>query len=235
MSIGQVWPSLIYSLPLLNEPHQWRAIKFLRVGSSVMASTPDFDFVWRNTKGLYAKFISMMSPKSSVIENDGELMLMAFHAHFLPQQQYCQVYALFCLFTLWFIDEDASFFHFFNKLTNIRSWRCLSSSKSNIAIFPSVVQPYSFSGIIQLIICEIRYELSVTIHEISTSWKKTLDGGPNMTYMHTSVIGHYNPSDRITINLLYSQGFRKKSAESKRVTEEIVFHISFCCRYPSRG
>ena len=27
-------------------------------------------------------------------------------------------------------------------------------------------------------ICQIRHELSVTIHEISTSWKKTLDGGP---------------------------------------------------------
>ena len=31
---------------------------------------------------------------------------------------------------------------------------------------------------ISLISCQIRYELSVTIHEISTSWKKTLDGGP---------------------------------------------------------
>ena len=35
----------------------------------------------------------------------------------------------FWLFTLWFIDEDASFFHFFHKITNIRSWRCFSSSK----------------------------------------------------------------------------------------------------------
>ena len=35
----------------------------------------------------------------------------------------------FWLFTLWFIDEDASFFNFFHKITNIRSWRCFSSSK----------------------------------------------------------------------------------------------------------
>ena len=47
---------------------------------------------------------------------------------------------------------------------------------------PSVVQaytqPYSFGGRIKLIICQIRHELNVIIHEISTSWKKTLDGGP---------------------------------------------------------
>ena len=56
--------------------------------------------------------------------------------------------------------------------------------QSNFTIFPSVVQaytqPYSFGRRIQLIICQIRRELSVIIHEISTSWmKKTLDGGPN--------------------------------------------------------
>ena len=56
--------------------------------------------------------------------------------------------------------------------------------QSNNAIFPSVVQaytqPYSFGGRIKLIICQSWHELSVTIHEISTSCKKkkTLDGGP---------------------------------------------------------
>ena len=48
---------------------------------------------------------------------------------------------------------------------------------------PSVVQaytqPYPFDGSIKLIICQIRHELSVTIHEINTILKnKTLDGGP---------------------------------------------------------
>ena len=62
----------------------------------------------------------------------------------------------FWLFTLCFINEDATFFHFFHKITNIRSWRCFSSSKvrtqfshtfCNItmifAIFPNVVQAYT--------------------------------------------------------------------------------------------
>ena len=40
-------------------------------------------------------------------------------------------------------------------------------------------QPYKFGGRIKLIICQIRHELSVTIHEISISWKKTLVGGSN--------------------------------------------------------
>ena len=42
--------------------------------------------------------------------------------------------------------------------------------QSNVAIFNSVVQaytqPYSLSGRIKLIICQIRHELSVTIHEV---------------------------------------------------------------------
>ena len=48
--------------------------------------------------------------------------------------------------------------------------------QSDVAIFPSVVQaytqPYSFGGRIRLIICQIRHELSVTIYEMNTSWKK---------------------------------------------------------------
>ena len=35
----------------------------------------------------------------------------------------------FLVFTLLFIDEDASFFHFFHKITNIRGWRWFSSFK----------------------------------------------------------------------------------------------------------
>ena len=49
-------------------------------------------------------------------------------------------------------------------------------------VFSSVVQaytqPYSICGRLKLIICQIRHELSITIHKISTSWKKKLDGGP---------------------------------------------------------
>ena len=38
---------------------------------------------------------------------------------------------------------------------------------------------YMWFCVASLIIYQIRHELSVTIHEISTSWKKnTLDGGP---------------------------------------------------------
>ena len=43
-------------------------------------------------------------------------------------------------------------------------------------IVQAYTQQYSFGGRIKLIICQIRYELSV--HEISTSWKKTLDDEP---------------------------------------------------------
>ena len=56
-----------------------------------------------------------------------------------------------------------------------------SSVNRSLAIFPSIVQaytqPYSFGGWIQLIIYQIGHKLSVTIHEISTSWKKAFDDG----------------------------------------------------------
>ena len=91
-----------------------------------MASTPQLiELCMASYQGLYAKFVLIISPKCSIIENDGELMLMAIHAHFLPQQQFSRLYALF----LAFIDEVASFFHFLHKITNIRSRRCFSSSK----------------------------------------------------------------------------------------------------------
>ena len=65
----------------------------------------------------------------------------------------------FWLFTLWwFIDEDASFFHFFHKLMNIRSWQCFSSSKirmqfshtfCNITMIFKVISQF-FSALLKL-------------------------------------------------------------------------------------
>ena len=82
----------------------------------------------------------------------------------------------FCLFTYlprskWASSEEMVFF--------------LPKSASSVsrlqAHFSSVVQAYtqaySFGGRIKIIICQIRHVLSVTIHEVSISWKKTLDGG----------------------------------------------------------
>ena len=59
-----------------------------------------------------------------------------------------------------------------------------ASSEKLIAgpLSEAYTQPHSFGWGIKLIICQVRHELSVTIHEISTSWKtKTLDGGPYIT------------------------------------------------------
>ena len=53
--------------------------------------------------------------------------------------------------------------------------------KSIAGPFPSVVQafaePYSASGRIKLV--NLLNKLIVTVQEVSTSWKKTLNGGPN--------------------------------------------------------
>ena len=142
-------------------------------------------FVWLWRQGLYAKFVSIMSRKCSIIENDDKLMLRALHPYFLPQKQYSLCVGFgFSRFGL--IDKVATFLYFFHKITNIRNPYAIFARilqhyddfQNNVGIFPNVVQaytqPYSFGGRIKLIICQIRQELSVTIHVISISWKNNL-------------------------------------------------------------
>ena len=47
-----------------------------------------------------------------------------------------------------------------------------SASSLSRNVVQAYTQPYSFGGRIKLIIYQIRRELSVTVHEISTRWKK---------------------------------------------------------------
>ena len=83
----------------------------------------------------------------------------------------------FCLFTTypprskWVSSEKMIF-------SLPKSASSVSRSQAHLAKrIQAHTQPYSFGGRIKLIICQIRHELSVTIYEINTSWKKTLDGG----------------------------------------------------------
>ena len=64
-------------------------------------------------------------------------------------------------------------------------------------------QPYSFGGRIKLIICQIRHELSVTIHEISTSCKKTLNGGPYITVQNSIIVKSKNQMYNMTTLPIY--------------------------------
>ena len=141
---------------------------------------------WTSYQGLYTKFVSMTSPNCSVVENDGELMLMALHT-------YSRVHALILAFPAlvyrWgcqflsissqdYEPTELTVLLFFQNPYAIfaRILQYYHDFQSNVAIFPNFVQastqPYSFGGRIKLIICQIRHELSVTIHEISTSFKK---------------------------------------------------------------
>ena len=137
-----------------------------------------------SNQGLYAKFSSMMSPKYSIVDNDGELMLMALQAHFPPQQQYSRVYALFLAFYALVYRWGCKFLSLFSQDNERTELTVLFFSQNpyaifahflqnyhdyqtNVAIFPSVVQAYtqpcSFIGRIKLIICHIRHDLSVTV------------------------------------------------------------------------
>ena len=65
-----------------------------------------------------------------------------------------------------------------NELKSAYRW---SRSQAHLA-----KQSSSVYTTIKLIICQIRHALSVTIHEISTSWKKTLDGGPYINFTQSN-------------------------------------------------
>ena len=71
------------------------------------------DSVWRYAKVFMQNFVSMMSPKCSIVENDSELNLMALTHTFCHSSNILGCTQCFWLFMLWFIDEDARFFHFF--------------------------------------------------------------------------------------------------------------------------
>ena len=130
--------------------------------------------------GIIPKFsilVSMISPKCSIVENDAELMLMALYTHILSHSSnILGCTHSFWLFMFWFTDENASFLHFFRKITNIRSWRCFSSSKirtqflhtfGHIIMIFKVMSQY-FPALFKRIHYHIR-SAKCYIHEISTS------------------------------------------------------------------
>ena len=106
-------------------------------------------------------------------------MLMALHTHFLPQQQYSRVYALFLAFHAFVYRWGCQFLTLFHEITNKRSWRCFSSSKirtcRNTTIFVRRKDTTNYLSNRRWVKC--------SIHEINTTWKKkTLDDG-SYTYM----------------------------------------------------
>ena len=220
MRVGFLCPkcdnfACLHTHPDLNELHLKRWFFFAKIGifcKSIAGPLSEakthwmvnwlqllnqLNFVWRNTK------VFIQNSSQWCLRNVQLLRITVnwcwwwrFTHTFCHNILWCK--HCFWLFTLWFIDEDASFFHFFHKITNILSTLTVlvffqnpyaifanilqpyHDFQSNVAIFSSVVeaytrtQPYWFGGRIKLIICQIRHELSVTIHEIGNSWKKNV-------------------------------------------------------------
>ena len=79
-----------------------------------------FDFVWRQTKVFIQKASQCCLQNVQLLS--GKLMLMAPHAHFLPQQQYSRVYALFLGFHALVSRWGCQFLSLFFQ-------ECLASSK----------------------------------------------------------------------------------------------------------
>ena len=127
--------------------------------------------------------------------------------------------------------DDLFFFFFFAKISIF--------CKSIAGPLPSVVQgytrPYSFGGRIKLIICQIRLELSVTIHEISSSWKKSVrwrtqyEGSKHGNLRKKCLFSVFMPCENVSppqINKkLLSKSFIPNHWKSKS-----DLNREFCCR-----
>ena len=131
-------------------------------------------------QGLYAKFVSMISPKFSIVEDDVD-----FDG---ASRTLSATAAIFSSVLIVFGFSRPFLSLFFNKITNIRSWRCFSASKihtqfshtfCNITMIFKVMSQYfpalfkrihkhirSAEGLFSFI-CQIRHDLSVIIHGVS--------------------------------------------------------------------
>ena len=87
------------------------------------------NFVWRHTKVFMQNSFQWCLRNIELMRTTVNWCWWRFTRTFCHSSNILGCTHCFWLFTLWFIDEDTSFFHFFNKITNILSWWCFSSFK----------------------------------------------------------------------------------------------------------
>ena len=87
------------------------------------------NFVWRHTKDFISNSYQWYLRNVQLLRTTVNWCWWRFTYTFSHSGNILGYTHCFWFFTLWFIDENASFFHFFHKITNIQSWRCFSSSK----------------------------------------------------------------------------------------------------------
>ena len=130
-------------------------VKRKRIGWSIGFNS--WTFVWRHTKVFMHNF-SQWCFRISIVENNGShLMLIVLQTHFLSQQQYCRLYALFLAFHALVYRWGCQFLSLFSQdnehmeLTMLLFFQNPYATfahilqhyhdfQSNVAIFPSVVQ-----------------------------------------------------------------------------------------------
>ena len=69
----------------------------------------------------------------------------------------------------------------------------------------------------KLIICQIRHELSVTIHEISTSWKKPFDGGSYIRRTQVQLCYSRFKEDREDVNAIDDARLGRTSTTNENI------------------
>ena len=88
------------------------------------------NFVWRHTKVFMHNSFQWCLRNVQLLRTTMNWCWWRFtHTFCHSSNNLGSTHCFLAFHALWFIDEDASFFHFFHKITNIRNWRCFSSSK----------------------------------------------------------------------------------------------------------
>ena len=142
------------------------------------------NFVWRHTK-------IFMQNSSQLLRTTVNLCWWRFTHPFCHNSNILEGMQCFWLFTLWFIDEDANFFHFFSQDNEHTELTVLLFFQNPYAIFAYILQHYHdfqskvaiFPSVVQAQ-ARTNYLSNQTWAKLYNSRKKhllkkkTLDGGP---------------------------------------------------------
>ena len=87
------------------------------------------NFVWRHTKVFMQNSSQCCLRNVQLLRTTVNWCWWSFTNTFCHSRKILGCTHCLWLFTLWFIVEDASFFHLFHKIISMWSWRCFSSFK----------------------------------------------------------------------------------------------------------
>ena len=122
--------------------------------------------------------LTVTASPCSFSKQNGRIMLLGQNPHQTMTRFGCVRFLMYaCEFSVAQMRQFCLFTYQDQNKLYLKRWFFLSKSASSVGrsqahLAKRIHKHIRFGGRIKLIICQIRHELSVTIHEISSSWIK---------------------------------------------------------------